>query len=148
MWWTALSGLTPLRRDADRLQPNAQPASRRPGVFLQGSGRGLYATAFEARNGALGGAHAAGDFRLGQVGLRAGLDQGGDEVEFLPERLIGVAVSRIIRHAPSVKIARFDRLHDTSFARCRANSSSRCGVFWVFFTKILMMTTRCREAVT
>jgi len=72
-------------------------------------------------------------------------DHGLRQREFFFKRVIFLPLVRIL-HPLCMKV--FHLGHWTSFARIRASSSSCLGVFCVFLTKTLTMTTRLPVAVT
>src|SRR4051794_33150161 len=117
----------------------------RLGEAVERARRRSAAAAFETRNGALGGLHAARQIRLAQARTVARLGDFGRERELLLQRVVFLAVFGVL-HPLLVQVG--DLGHLTSFARCREIASSRGGVFCVFFTNTRTMTTRRNKAVT
>lgn len=94
---------------------------------------GFDPAALKAGDHGLGGSHALGDLLLREVGLGAGADEGVGQGELLFQRVAGLDVGGVL--AP-LRERLLDgnalALHRTSFARARAISMSRRGVFCVF----------------
>src|SRR5690242_8800616 len=99
----------------------------RLGETLQRARRGLRSPAFQTRDGALRRLHALGELGLTETRARARRNQR----ELLLQRVVLPPIIRVL-HPFLVQGGNLG--HGTSFARWRANSSSRGGVFWDFLT--------------
>src|SRR5438874_816948 len=127
------------------LKADPQPVPRRLGEAVERAGRGVAAAAFKTRDGALRGVHAARKLGLAQARAQARLGDRRHEREFLLQRVVFLAHLRVLQQ-PRFQV--LELCHLTSFARCRARSSSRAGVFCVFLTNTLTTITRRPTAVT
>src|ERR1051325_4222060 len=128
-----------------RLKADLLPVPGRLREATECARRGQAAAAFQPRDRALRRLHSPGQFGLTQTCALSRLCDFEDERELLLQRVVLAAVFGVL-HPPLVQVTYFGHL--TSLARCRATSSSRCGVFWVFLTNTRTITTRAPLAVT
>src|SRR6516165_7549987 len=146
---SSLSNLFMLLPGPPRLERNPQAHTGCGGEPLKRARRRLHPAAFETRDHRLRRVHALGQLFLRETRMRARLNHRLGERELVLKRVVGLDVCPVLAPRSEGFLDR-DHLpaHVTSFARCRANSISRRGVFWVFFTNTRRITTRLPVAVT
>ena len=79
-----------------RHEADLEAVAGRLGKALERACRRAAAACFETGDDGLGGAHALGQFRLGEARIRSGLDERGNQRELLFESVVGFGVARAL----------------------------------------------------
>ncbi len=116
------------------------------GKARKGPCGGQYLSTFPSGHNLLLGSHSVGKLFLRQSGMRTRTHKRARYGEFAFKCVELFLVSWVV-HPAGMQITNFAH-HSTCLARLSASSISRPGVFWVFFTKTLTITTRCPVAAT
>src|ERR1039458_4762728 len=128
------------------LEADLQTRSRRRREAFQGLRGRSRPAAFQTRNHRLGRLHALGKLLLREAGRYARVNHGASKLELRRQGFIRLPVFHAL-HPLLVKVSYLGH-GSNSFARFRANSISRFGVFCVFLMKTRTTTTRRPTAVT